>query len=139
MKRVSFIWAAVFCMLLLGATAHAQSVVVNKYFNTGVTPSSGDTGSIHGPAGGTAGAQFTAAPNPKLRATGTSGTNQFVYANNSTQSIADFDGTDATGAATGLTFGAGNNANNTAYINSLRTPPPMGEPTVPASNVNFTN
>src|SRR5918911_598483 len=43
MKRVSFIWAAVFCMLLLGATAHAQSVVVNKYFNTGVTPSTGDT------------------------------------------------------------------------------------------------
>src|SRR5919205_60134 len=42
MKRVSFIWAAVFCMLLLGATAHAQSVVVNKYFNTGVTPSTGD-------------------------------------------------------------------------------------------------
>src|SRR5205085_7620253 len=40
--------------------------------------------------------------------------------NNSTQSINDFNGTDATGAATGLTFGTGNNANNTAFINSLR-------------------
>jgi hypothetical protein len=78
------------------------------------------TGSIHALAGGTAGAQFTAALTPKLIASGTSGTNQFVYANNSTQSINDFDGTDATGAATGLTFGSGNNANNTAFINSLR-------------------
>ncbi|HMF58118.1 MAG TPA: DNA/RNA non-specific endonuclease [Pyrinomonadaceae bacterium] len=94
----------------------------------------GVTGSIHALAGGTAGAQFTAAPNPKLRATGTSGTGQFVYANNSTQSLADFDGTDATGAATGLTFGAGNNANNTAYINSLRT---ISRPTTQASNITF--
>ncbi|MEP6635386.1 MAG: DNA/RNA non-specific endonuclease [Acidobacteriota bacterium] len=99
----------------------------------------GVTGSIHVLAGGTAGAQFTAAPNPKLRATGTSGTNQFVFANSTTQTLADFDGTDATGAATGLTFGAGNNANNTAYINSLRIPEATGEPTVQASNVNFTN
>ena len=80
----------------------------------------GVTGSIHALAGGTAGAQFTATAVPKLIASGQSGTNQFVFANNSTQSINDFDGTDATGAATGLTFGAGNNANNTAYINSLR-------------------
>ena len=80
----------------------------------------GVTGSIHALAGGTAGAQFTATAVPKLIATGTSGTNFFVFANNSTQSINDFDGTDATGGATGLTFGAGNNANNTAYINSLR-------------------
>jgi DNA/RNA endonuclease G (NUC1) len=80
----------------------------------------GVTGSIHALAGGTAGAQFTATAPPKLIATGQSGTNQFVFANNSTQSINDFDGTDATGAASGLTFGSGNNANNTAYINSLR-------------------
>ncbi|PYS89332.1 MAG: hypothetical protein DMF64_18025, partial [Acidobacteria bacterium] len=98
----------------------------------------GVTGSIHALAGGTAGAQFTAAPSPKLRATGTSAGGQFVYANNSTQSLADFDGTDATGAATGLTFGVGNNANNTAFINSLRTGGGTGEPTVQASNVNFT-
>ncbi len=80
----------------------------------------GVTGSIHVLAGGTAGAQFTATAVPKLIASGTSGANFFVFANNSTQSINDFDGTDATGGATGLTFGAGNNANNTAYINSLR-------------------
>src|SRR5436305_1677248 len=79
----------------------------------------GVTGNIHTLAGGTAGAQFTATATPKLRASGTSAAGQFVFANNSTQTLADFNGTDATGAATGLTFGAGNNANNTAYINSL--------------------
>ena len=92
----------------------------------------GVTGSIHVLAGGTAGAQFTSAPVPKLRAAGTSPGGQFVFANSSTQTINDFDGTDATGAATGLTFGAGNNANNTAYINSLRvaaTPTPTPSPT----------
>lgn len=96
----------------------------------------GVVGSIHALAGGTAGAQFTSAPTPKLRASGTAGTGQFVYANNSTQNIADFNGTDATGAATNLTFGAGNNANNTAYINALRT---VLEPTVQASNLTFSN
>jgi predicted extracellular nuclease len=80
----------------------------------------GVTGSIHVLAGGTAGAQFTATAPPKLIASGTSVSGQFVFANNSTQSINDFNGTDATGNATGLTFGVGNNANNTAYINSLR-------------------
>lgn len=110
-------------------------MVMIKAAGTGDT---GVTGSIHALAGGTAGAQFTAAPTPKLRATGTSGTNQFVFANNSTQSLADFNGTDATGAATGLTFGSGNNANNTAYINSLRVPVVITEPTIQASNVNFT-
>ncbi|MBU2443978.1 MAG: hypothetical protein KJ666_00185, partial [Bacteroidetes bacterium] len=53
----------------------------------------GVTGSIHVLAGGTAGAQFTNAPAPKLRATGTSGTARFVYANNSTSSLSDFNGT----------------------------------------------
>lgn len=99
----------------------------------------GVTGSIHGLAGGTAGAQFTSAAPPKLRATGTSGTGQFVFANNSTQTLADFNGTDATGAATGLTFGTGNNANNTAFINSLRTTTAVTEPTTPASNVQFSS
>jgi endonuclease G len=106
---------------------------------TGASGSAGVTGNIHTLAGGTAGAQFTATTGPKLRGTGTSGTNQFVFANNSTQTLADFNGTDATGAATGLTFGAGNNANNTAYINSLRVTGPASEPTVQASNVTFSN
>ena len=106
---------------------------------TAASGAAGVSGNIHTLAGGTAGAQFTATASPKLRATGTSGANQFVFANNSTQSLADFDGTDATGAATGLTFGAGNNANNTAYINSLRNPGPAQEPTVQATNVVFSN
>jgi endonuclease G len=106
---------------------------------TAASGAAGVTGSIHALAGGAAGTQFTNAPTPKLRATGSSGTGQFVYANNSTQSINDFNGTDATGAATGLTFGAGNNANNTAYINSLRVTGPASEPTVQASNVTFSN
>ena len=99
----------------------------------------GVAGSIHALAGGTAGAQFTATAVPKLIATGTSGTNQFVFANNSTQSINDFDGTDATGATTGLTLGSGNNANNTAYINSLRggagTPTPTPTPALSINDV----
>lgn len=88
------------------------------------TTGAGVTGSIHILAGGAAGAQFTAAPEPKLRATGTSGTDRFVYANNSTSSLIDFNGTDATGNATGLTFGQGNNASNSAYISTLRGTPP---------------
>jgi endonuclease G len=97
----------------------------------------GVSGSIHAIAGGSAGTQFTSAPTPKLRATGTAGSGQFVYANNSTQSLADFNGTDATGAAAGLTFGGGNNANNTAFINSLRAASVVHEPTVQASNIAF--
>jgi predicted extracellular nuclease len=89
---------------------------------TAASGAAGVTGSIHALAGGTAGAQFTATAPPKLIASGTSGANFFVFANNTTESINDFDGTDATGGATGLTFGAGNNAHNTAYINSLRNP-----------------
>src|SRR5437588_5850494 len=99
----------------------------------------GVTGNIHTLAGGTADAQFTSAPTPKLHATSTSAARQFVFANSSSQTLADFNGTDATGAATGLTFGAGNNANNTAYINSLRVTGPAAEPTVQAPNVVFSS
>jgi endonuclease G, mitochondrial len=106
---------------------------------TAASGAAGVTGNIHTLAGGTAGTQFTSTTGPKLRATGTSGTGQFVFANSSTQTLADYNGTDATGAATGLTFGAGNNANNTAYINSLRVVGPAPEPTAQASNVVFTN
>lgn len=102
----------------------------------------GVTGNIHTLAGGTATAQFNSVAAPKLITSSQSGTNQFVYANNSTQSINDFNGTDATGAATGLTFGAGNNANNTAYINSLRgaaTPTPTATPTVTPGALQFSS
>lgn len=106
---------------------------------TAASGSAGVTGNIHTLAGGTAGGQFTATTGPKLIASGSSGSGQFVYANSSTQTLADYNGTDATGAATGLTFGAGNNANNTAYINSLRVTGPANEPTVQATNVVFSN
>jgi endonuclease G, mitochondrial len=99
----------------------------------------GVSGSIHALAGGTAGTQFTSAPTPKLRAAGTAGAGQFVYANNGTQSLADFNGTDATGAAASSTFGSGNNANNTAFISSLRAASVVNEPTVQASNVAFSS
>ncbi|MBC8032046.1 MAG: ExeM/NucH family extracellular endonuclease [Pyrinomonadaceae bacterium] len=93
----------------------------------------GVTGSIHVLGGGTAGAQYTAAPTPKLISSGTTATGFFAYANNSTQTLADFNGTDATSTNTVLTFGAGNNANNTAYINSLRSGPDAA-PTVSSTN-----
>src|SRR5256714_1896079 len=103
------------------------------------TGAAGGAGNIHTLAGGTAGTQFTSTATPKLRATGTSAAGPFVFANNSTQTLADFNGTDATRGATGLTFGAGHNANNTAYINSLRVTGPAPEPTVQASNVVFSS
>ena len=106
---------------------------------TAASGAAGVTGNIHTLAGGAAGTQFTSTTGPKLRATGSSGTGQFVYANSSTQTLADYNGTDATGAATGLTFGAGNNPNNTAYINSLRVTGPAPEPTTQASNIGFSN
>jgi endonuclease G len=106
---------------------------------TAASGAAGVTGNIHTLAGGAAGTQFTNTTGPKLRATNGSGTGQFVYANSSTQTLADYNGTDATGATTGLTFGAGNNPNNTAYINSLRVTGPAAEPTVQASNLTFSN
>jgi endonuclease G len=106
---------------------------------TAASGAAGVTGNIHTLAGGAAGAQFAATTGPKLRATNGAAAGQFVHANSSTQTLADYNGTDATGAATGLTFGAGNNANNTAYINSLRVTGPAAEPTVQASNLIFSN
>ena len=109
--------ATYFSTLVAGFDIATTDMVMIKEAGSGAA---GVTGSIHVLAGGTAGTQFTSAPSPKLRSTGTSGTGQFVFANNSTQSIADYDGTDATGAATGLTSGR-QNANNTAYITLCET------------------
>ncbi len=80
----------------------------------------GVLGSVHVLAGGAAGTLFTAAPQPKLIATATSGSAQYVYANNSTSTLADYDGNGATGGATGLAFGLANNASNQTYIALLR-------------------
>ncbi len=83
---------------------------------------SGVGGSIHALAGGVEGAQFSAAPPKKLLAAGTSGTGKGVVANNTTFSLADFNGTDATGdiALIGAAFGFSNNSNNNAFIRMLR-------------------
>lgn len=101
----------------------------------------GLTGSIHVLAGGAAGTQFVNAPTPKLRATSGAGTGQYVYANNSTSTLADYNGTDATGAATNQTLGSANNAANQTFINSLRNGGggTIAEPTQAASNVAFSN
>jgi len=85
----------------------------------------GVAGGIHALAGGTAGAQYTAFTGAKLIASGSSGTNLGVMANNTTSTLADYTGVDATGAVgiASLTFGSGNNATNQAYIDSLRSAP----------------
>jgi hypothetical protein len=78
----------------------------------------GSTGAIHSFAVGTStAAQVSAAPVPKLICT-TSG--NYPYAQNNTQTLADFNGTGAAMAASALTMGIGNNATNSAYIASLR-------------------
>jgi endonuclease G len=122
----------------LGGSFNLSTTDMAMIKATGSDPA-GVTGSIHVLAGGTAGSQFTSAPTPKLITSLTAGANFFIYANNSTSTLADFNGTDATGHATGLTFGSGNNATNTAYINSLRSSGPVTEPTIQASGVQFTN
>ena len=81
---------------------------------------SGVNGSIHILASGTAGTFFTSAPVPKLITASTTPSNNFAYANNSTSSLSDYNGTDVTGGAIGLAFGTGNTPENIAYITSLR-------------------
>ncbi|MBX7246682.1 MAG: endonuclease/exonuclease/phosphatase family protein [Candidatus Sumerlaeaceae bacterium] len=94
----------------------------------------GVTSGIHTLASGTAGANYTAAPTPKLRASTTTGNTSYCYANNTNGSTAtasllsnftDGSGT-ATGGATGLTFGQGNTTDNTNFITFLRGPNATG-------------
>jgi hypothetical protein len=82
----------------------------------------GVTGAVHTLGGGIPGTQFNDAPPKKLLASGTSATGFGVMANNSLSSLADYDGTDATGgvAAAALIFGAANNNTNNSFIRALR-------------------
>lgn len=82
----------------------------------------GETGAIHSLAVGPPGSRFTNAPPKKLLATGASVTGRGVIANNSTSTVADYDGTDATGdvTAAAMSFGQANNNANNAYIRALR-------------------
>ena len=86
----------------------------------------GVAGSIHVLASGAAGAQFNLAPEYKLIASSTSATNRGVIAVNSTGSLADFNGTDATGnvpldaAAFGIANDFATGGPNFTYIRTLR-------------------
>jgi len=82
----------------------------------------GVTGGIHALAAGTAGAQFNAFTGPKLIASGTTGLERAVIANNSNSLFDDYNGTDATGSVplADVTFGAPNNLSNYSYLIQLR-------------------
>ena len=87
------------------------------------SPAAGVTGHIHALIGGTAvgSTNGAAVPAPVINSpTGNSASGEFVAATNSTQSLADFNGTDGLGDLTGLTFGQGHNIDNVAYITALR-------------------
>lgn len=86
------------------------------------SPAAGTAGAIHTLAGGSPGAWFADAGPPKLIAEGTSGTGFGVIANNSTESLADFHGTDATGGVplTADDFGLASGTANRQFIRRLR-------------------
>ena len=87
----------------------------------------GSTGAIHSFATAGAGAQYTSAPTPKLKAsTGNTAFSNSVVANNATAALTDFNGTDATGGNTTGTIGTFNNANNKTFIEGLRGPATFG-------------
>ena len=87
----------------------------------------GSTGAIHTLATDGAGAQYDSSPTPKLKAaSGDSGFQESVEANNSTAALSDFNGTDATGDNATGTIGTYNNANNQTFIDGLRGPATFG-------------
>ncbi len=90
----------------------------------------GTTGGIHVLAGGSPGSFFSSFPGAKLLASATSGSGTGIVANNSTSTISDFIGEDATGAValTVVQFGVANSSTNAAYIATLRgTDPSSGD------------
>jgi IPT/TIG domain len=83
----------------------------------------GVVGSLHVLAAGVAGTQYNSVVGDKLIASGTTGTSRVVIANNSTSTLADYNGTDATGnlaQTDAAAFGNFNNATNQTYIRALR-------------------
>ncbi len=90
------------------------------------TGTGGVAGGIHVLASGSViAAQFVAFTGPKVGTTATTGFGFGAFVNNATSSLADFNGTGATGATAlaALTFGAANNPTNQIFINLLRTAP----------------
>jgi hypothetical protein len=87
------------------------------------TDAAGVIGSLHVLAAGAAGAQYDLVTGNKLIASATTGTSRVVIANNSTSSLTDYNGTDATGGLAqtdAASFGNYNNATNETYIRTLR-------------------
>lgn len=93
---------------------------------TNLEHATGLANGFHVMGAGPAGSQFINFGGPKLRAEGQSATNRVAYANNSTSSLFDFFGSDATGnvnpieASPQIVFGTPNNQANAAYIATLR-------------------
>lgn len=85
---------------------------------------SGTSGAMHTLAGGSLGTGnlFEGISTAKLRGTGTTAAGFGVIAKNSTSTLDDFNGLDATGnfALTAASFGVANNLTNNAYIRALR-------------------
>ncbi|MEX1116056.1 MAG: Ig-like domain-containing protein [Akkermansiaceae bacterium] len=93
-------------------------MVMIKAAGTGVA---GVTGGIHALAGGVAGSQFTSFTGAKLLSSGTTASGNGAIATNSTSSLADYNGTDATSGALTITdFGVPNNLANVTYVFALR-------------------
>jgi len=87
------------------------------------TDAAGVIGSLHVLAAGAAGAQYDLVAGNKLIASATTATSRVVIANNSTSSLTDYNGTDATGGLAqtdAAGFGNYNNATNETYIRTLR-------------------
>lgn len=104
---------------------------------TNGSATAGIVGSVHALAGSTTsggGTNYTAIATPKLRvSSGNTGSGESAEAQNSTGTLADFNGTDALGDRTTGSIGTWNNASNQAFIVGLR----GGEVTI-TTNVQFT-
>ena len=84
----------------------------------------GTTNNIHTLRAGTAAAQWTGiSGGTRLGTTTTVASNSFAIVNNASSVIGDYNlGTSGVTVGTGYTFGSGNNATNTTFINFLRGP-----------------
>ena len=96
---------------------------------------SGVANNIHALRAGAAAAQWTATTTgAKLGTTSTVGTGSFAIVDNANSALGDFNlGTTGVIVSASSTFGSGNNANNTAFINFLKGPV-SGSPTLVTSN-----
>lgn len=82
----------------------------------------GVAGGIHALAVGSSGSQYTQFTGKKIRSNTTLSTNNgtYAYVINGLARLSDFYASNGAGTSRSLTFGSGNNANNTTYINTLR-------------------